>query len=810
MVTVTINGKEVTVEDNTLILDAARQAGFEIPTFCYQANLSRLGSCRMCLVEIEGQRKLQPSCVTPVLHGMKVNTESENVLKARSDVLEFLLSNHALDCPVCDKGGECELQDMVFRHGPHRGRHREAKYRFHEKDYVLSPVIVKNSNRCVHCMRCVRVCKEVVGVGVLGSFGRGQTQEETSFLRTELDCDHCGNCIEVCPVGCFMRRPYRYKARPWDLETAVSVCPYCSTGCRIKIQQRDGVVLRSMAERGKGFNEESLCARGRFGFDFTGSAERLTTPLVRRDGELRRAGWDEALSVIKERFRLGSRAAGIASARLTNEELYLFQKLMRGAVGTANVDSASNRWSPQAVEAFADVTGMAAGHSRVFDLLDAGTILVVGSHLSTENPVTDYKVRRYVETRDTALIVASSRSMKLDGSASFVLRHEPAAEGELLEGLAAIGGGEGRSGAVAGVDADALRGAARELFGSQTVGIIAGTEFLRCPENIRGLKGLKEALAAGGRRVLIMPVFDRPNQRGAWTLGVTPGLGPGFVSLDDGARGEDSIIEAVAAGRIDSLYVAGSDLAAAYPDGAAVRKALEKLDMLVVQDIFLTETARMAHVVLPAASFAEKCGTFTNQEGRIQRLEKLVDPPGEAKTDLEIIAAVGEMISPGFGPATAERVREEIDSEVEAYGSATADERGGLLVAGSAQGLRPADHPVVVSHVEEKVDAAFHFKLVTGNHLFFSGTLARRSPVLRGLLGEPYVEINEEDAESHGLKAGDFVKVHGKYHEVKLKVRTTRGFAPSVAYIPENFEELEINRFFRKGHMVPRVNITRV
>ena len=213
MATLTINGKEITIEDGTLILDAARQIGYDIPTFCYFKRLSSIGSCRMCLVEIEGQKKLQPSCVTPVMQDMVVHTESPNVVSARAAMLEFLLSNHALDCPVCDKGGECELQDMVYRHGPREGRIAEGRNRFHEKDYVLSPVIVKNSNRCVQCMRCVRVCSEVVGVNALGAVGRGVDQEETSFVKGTLDCDHCGNCIEVCPVGCFMRLPYRYKAR---------------------------------------------------------------------------------------------------------------------------------------------------------------------------------------------------------------------------------------------------------------------------------------------------------------------------------------------------------------------------------------------------------------------------------------------------------------------------------------------------------------------------------------------------------------------------------------------------------------------
>ncbi|MBI3754218.1 MAG: (2Fe-2S)-binding protein, partial [Deltaproteobacteria bacterium] len=395
MATVKINGKEITVEDGTLILDAARQAGFEIPTFCYQARLSRLGSCRMCLVEIGGQKKLQPSCVTPVLHGMEVFTENQTVKSARSSVLEFLLANHPLDCPTCDKGGECELQDFVFKSGPRHSQFSEWKRRFNDKDEILSPVIVKNHNRCIHCERCVRICDEVVGVTALGGIGRGSKIQETGFWNTKLDCDHCGNCIEVCPVGSFMSLPYRYKSRPWDLKETDTVCSYCATGCQITIGARNGEVLRVRSKIETGINKETLCARGRFGYHFIQSEKRLKSPMIKKNGVLQPVSWDEAIDRVKDRFGKADakKIAGIASARLANEELYLFQKLMRNVFKTNNIDSGS-RWMDKATTtAMIDVCGIADGGVSISDAMKADLIFIIGSSVSDENPITDYLIR---------------------------------------------------------------------------------------------------------------------------------------------------------------------------------------------------------------------------------------------------------------------------------------------------------------------------------------------------------------------------------------------------------------------------------
>ena len=840
MATLKINGKEITVEDNTLILDAARKAGYDIPTFCYQADLSRLGSCRMCLVEIEGQKKLQPSCVTPVMPDMEVRTETETILEARAGVLEFFLSNHGLDCPVCDKGGECELQDMVYKHGPHAGAHAEKKVRFHEKDYTLSPVIVKNSNRCVQCMRCVRVCDEAVGTGVLGAQGRGAHQEETSFLRTELDCDHCGNCIEVCPVGSFMRRPYRYKSRPWDLKSATSICPYCATGCRMTIQERDGEVVRSLSKEGTGVNNELLCARGRFGFDFVNNSERLKLPKMKlSDGSFVDITWDEATKLVKEKLyphsgesvEAGERIGAIVSAGLTNEELFLFQKMMRGIFKTENIDS-SSRWSGDAVKAFIAATNIADGATAIRDAVKADTVFVVGSQLSDENPVTDYLLRLSLEGSTSELVVASPRAMKLDSSAVLSIRNAPAREGSLLLAIASVlyeknkdkmagleWGAKLSAFSVdallseAGVSDKELKAAVKKLSDAKSVSLMAGTEFLRFPASIPGLQIFVDTLKALGKEVTVLPLLDRCNQRGAWEMGAITDVGPGFEATGSTGMDTGAMLEASVKGALDKLYVVGEDVINSYPDEHFARNALGALKFLIVQDSFMTETALLADLVLPSATFAEKSGSVTNQEGRVQAIALLLDPPGEARADFDIFFAIAASIEEGYAPSDVASAFDEIRAATPMYSDiefSEGKEAGSLVMSARVKPDITESMLAALGEVSTepvRVPAAGELRLVTGNHLYFSGSLSQYSEILNSLLTDPVVELSDVDAKELGLKSGDKVVVKGEHISYLFILRTRKGTRSGVAFIAENYADTPVNRYFRRGDRVPLVSI---
>lgn len=840
MPTVTINGKEITVAEGTLILDAARMAGFYIPTYCYQVDLIGIGACRMCIIEIEGQPKLVASCVTPVMNGMNIFTESDKVKEARAAMLEFLLANHGLDCPVCDKGGECELQDYVFKYGPHKGRFAETKYRWHEKDYIISPVIIKNSNRCVQCMKCVRVCKEIVGQNVLDGLYRGEHQEETSFFRGMLDCDQDGNCIEVCPVGCFMRLPFRYKTRPWDLNSADTICPYCATGCRMVIEERDGKVIRSRAQLGVGINSETLCARGRFGYDIIHHPDRLTTPLIKRNGKFEPATWDEALAVIKERLKPSDplKIGGIASARLTNEEHYLFQKLFRRIFNSPNIDS-SIRWDSAAVKAFVAAAGMHDGGVSVFDCMATDCVLIVGTHLSDENPVSDYMVRRMARENNTPVMIASPRAMKLDSSACLSLRHLPGTENEVLTAIALALGNDLREKITtsaefaelpdlrpddclraAGVEQNLIADAAEQLKNAASVGIMVGTEFLRFPQGCAGLAILTKILKTLEKPVTVIPILDRSNQRGAWEMGVHPEFALGYQNSAQPGLGHAALLAAAEKGELGSLYIIGEDPLATYPDADFVNSALSRVNFLLVQDIFMTATAKMADCVLPGTCFAEKEGTFTNQEGRVQAIKRLMKPPGKAFSDREIIGAIGRLYDQAFTPRTKSSgpVFEEIRQALGMYREvdlAFVDQRNeDNDLDNRAALVKPADVEVTADFFSFKTppadDPDAHFTLITGNHLFHSGRLSRKSELLNSLLENPVVEICRDDADALGLAGGDKVRVVSNRHEAVLTLKTKRGSKSGVAFIDENFDNIAVNRFFEKGVFRAKVTIEKV
>ncbi len=841
MITVNINGKDVLVREGTLILEAARDAGFDIPTFCYQADLMGVGSCRMCLVEVEGQKKLQPSCITPVIDGMKILTETEQIKKARQGVLEFFLSNHALDCPVCDKGGECELQDMVYRHGPPTGRFAENKYRFHEKDYVLSPVIIKNSNRCIQCLRCVRVCAEVVGRNALISLGRGHEQEETTFFRSHLDCDHCGNCIEVCPVGCFMRLPYRYKARPWDLKGADTICPYCATGCRMVVEERAGEVVRARAQFGVGINSETLCARGRFGFDYLNSTGRVETPLIRKFGRLEPATWAEAFEFIRNGLSgiHAEKIGGIASPLLTNEELYLFQDLMRSVIGSPNIDS-TTRWDPAVTENFITATAMTAGGVSVFDVMRSDTLLVAGTHLSEENPVTDYIARRISAERGTAVVVASARPMKLDSSAGLRIRHGAGGLGALLRGAAAsiyrsydknfsdfqrrdelASLNPASLAEEAGVTTDEIEALATRFKRSEKIGITAGTDMLRYGDGISALGLLRDTLVALGKEVLVLPVLDRANQRGAWEMGVAPGLRPGYAPAPKRGLGGMEMLSGASTGAIEALYIIGKNpvghAPAGFPD---VTTALSRIKFLVVQDAYMTETAEMAHCVLPGAYPAEKEGTFTNEEGRVQAIRRLKSPPGSARADLWILASLEAALLGRDVPSarkTSKQVFEEIRDSAPIYREVSLafnNKRNNLNRLDIREALSgPAEEVFRPSPMDERTGPAplpeGGFHLLTGNCLFHCGSLSHASPTLSDLQKGAFVEISAKAARALGVTAGQEVRVEGNGAVLSLTVRIVEGMRDDVAFIPEGFPGAKVERFFAGPLSVPVVMISK-
>ncbi|ASY57286.1 NADH-quinone oxidoreductase subunit NuoG [Sinorhizobium sp. CCBAU 05631] len=828
MVRITIDGQMLDVEPGSTILQAAQRLGTEIPTFCYLKRLPPLASCRMCLVEIEGLRRLQPSCATAVTDGMVVRTNTPLIEETRSSMLDMLLANHPLDCPICDKGGECELQDMVMDYGPRRSEFRDPKRVFHSRDIRLSPVIIMNVNRCIQCQRCVRICEEVVGAVALGTVEKGMDTAVTGFEGSLASCDQCGNCVEVCPVGALMSFPYRYKARPWDLAETDTVCPHCGTGCQLTVGARKGEFMRVRSKEEHGVNRETLCVRGRFGLDFVESRDRIRRPMIRRDGALVPVSWSEAGDYLRLRLSAveNKAAGGLASARLPNEVLYQFQKLMRTVFRTNNIDC-SARW-PAPFDALGPLLASFYTRASLHEVIGKDCVLVIGGNVTEENPVTEYLLRDAARRRQTGLLMLSARPSRLDADARAVLRVPPGGE---AASLAAVVAGLLPSEAFADIGAttvgegpDRFVAALKEV---RSVSVLVSVGLLRSSEaraTLQQVNNLLQALRLLGKDVAMQFLFDRANQLGAWDMGVLPESLPGLSAIDDdvarAALGRawgaeipsapsasfDAMLELCDIGRMGALYIVGSDPVMTYPDRRIAQMALGAADLLIVQDAFLTDTAGVADVVLPAASYGEEAGTFTNNEGRIQKLRKFREPAFEARGNLEIFDFVAQLRDHALQPSSQGEIFDEIARLVPAYHGLTQD---GLGSDGAFTSAIPTPPSGVFFAAPPRPKVDDGLMLMTGDCLFHNGYHSERSEILNTVADDPYVELSEQDAVRLGLSDGDQVVVRSARGELTAKLKVNRRFPRSLVFVPENYRALRLNSLMQRGEYPCPVEVQR-
>ncbi len=763
-VTFTLDGQAVEVAPGTTILTAARDRAIDIPTFCYQDRLSILASCRMCLVEVEGRPKLEPACATVAADGMVVHSRSAKVVAAREDMLEILLANHPLDCPICDKGGECELQDTVYEYGRGESRFYDQKRVFRTRDIELNKVIIFNADRCIQCQRCVRVCEEVVGEVALGTAERGLDSEITGVGDSLSGCSHCGNCIEVCPVGALMSTPYRYRARPWDMARTETICNMCGTGCSRTIETRDGRLMRVKSRYDTGLNGELLCAKGRFGFDSIDGGERLSVPMIRKGGVLTPVSWDEAIGYIVNMTRsvkkAGGHFAGLISPRQTNETADMFQKMMRRAFGSPDIEAGcrfDGLYRPSRAMRQALRRVMRDRYSRLpLDaVLRADCILLMGSNVTEENPVTGYLIREALWGRTRAagrqLFVASSRPCGLDDIARARLRLLPGTEGHILSRLTA---------ADASAEADQMTDfvlAAREAVAqADSVTLLIGTEFMRTSGAGEVLHWIDQAIGSleqRGRRVFLQFLFDRPNQLGVWDRGCLAGMAPGWRLAED---------EALPASMTpDLIYVLGADpLSHGARDDPRVT-AVRAAGCLVVQDSHLTKVAERAHVVLPMPSYGEEEGTYTNNEGRLQKLRPIRPPAHSVPPAIEVMQRIAAALGVEIAP---EDTLEDLPGDV----------------AEQHEPHPMPNLPAVMSGQNEQ-----GYWLITGDSLFHSGRLSTRSEILSSLGDGPYVEMNPGG--SFSPDAGGYtVTVTRRGATLTAPLKINRDFPAGVIYIPEN------------------------
>ncbi|MDR9777144.1 NADH-quinone oxidoreductase subunit NuoG [Rhizobium hidalgonense] len=843
MLKVTIDGQTLEVEAGSTVLQSALRLGIDIPTFCYMKRLPALASCRMCLVEIEGLRRLQPSCATAVTDGMVVRTNTPLIEETRSSMLDMLLANHPLDCPICDKGGECELQDMVMAYGPRESQFRDDKRVFHSEDIRLSPVIIMNVNRCIQCQRCVRMCEEVVGAVALGTVEKGMDTAVTGFEGSLASCDQCGNCVEVCPVGALMSFPYRYKARPWDLTETDTVCPHCGTGCQLTVGTRKGEFMRVRSTWDEGVNHETLCVRGRFGLDFVASRDRIKRPMIRRDGALVPVSWDEAGDYLRQRLSAveGKAAGGLASPRLPNEVLYQFQKLMRTAFRTNNIDC-SSRWSTP-FDALGPLLGTFYSRTPLDEVIGNNCVLVVGGNVTEENPVTEYLLRDAARRRQTGLLILSARPSRLDADARVVVRALPGGEAASLAAvvasLVAAVGQVLPSDVLAGIDAtigkpaaetgsegpDRLAAALKE---GRSITVLVSVDLLRSPEaraTLQQINNLLQVVRLLGKGLAMQFLFDRANQMGAWDMGVLPAVLPGLRAVaDDVARTTlagnwgaeipsepgadlDAILELCVGGRMGALYIVGTDPLIAYPDRGFVTRALGAADLLIVQDAFLTDTAGLAEVVLPAAGYGEETGTFTNNEGRTQTVRKFREPAFEARSNLAIFDFVAALRTQVLRPSTPGEIFDEIARLIPAYQGLTLDALGADGAFTKAAPTPPGAKFFAPPPVRTAGD---RLMLITGDCLFHNGYLSERSDILNTVANDPYVAMSAQDTAQLGLSDGDLVIVRSAQGDLTTQLKVDRRFPQGLVFVPENYRALRLNGLMRRGEYPCPVEVQKV
>jgi len=808
MVTLVVDGVEVTAPEGEMLVDAAKGGDVEIPVFCYEPKLGPpVGACRMCLVEIEGIPKLQTACSTPVRDGMVVYTQNDRVRHSQNAVVEFLLVNHPLDCPVCDKGGECPLQDIAMGWGPGRNRFSDQKRHF-QKPATLSPLVRIDRERCILCYRCVRFSQDVAEDEQLQLLERGAA----SYVGTHDDRPYIapfhGNIIELCPVGALTSEAYRFRARPWDIEDAGSVCTLCPSQCNVQFTVRDEVVQRVLARDNTAVDDGWLCDKGRFGFQMIASDERIAEPRVGGAA----ATWGDALDAAAERLRAaGARSAAIVGGGTSNEEGWLVQRIVRGGLGSADVDSRAGGPNDRELAAALAARELAAA---VPDLERAESVLVLGCDPLHEMPVLDLRLRKAMRLEGTRVVVASERPTALDGGAEETARYAPGDGAAFCAALAAeLGEGDAPAEGDYAADVERLAGELRpgstvviwgERLGHGLDGAAALASLLDCAGSLR----LDED-AAG-----LLEVPEAANGRGLREVGCLPSSGPGYSEAEAG-RDTAAVRDALGAGELDAVLLVNVDPVRDFPGGPEWAQALRQARFVLSVSAFENESAKLADVVLPAETHAEKEGTVTHPDGRLQRLRPSVPHPGDVRPGWHWLVELSARLGDETGIDSAHDALAALAEEVPFYAGVTHEEIGAEGVrwqereTASAASSAPAPNtwPAATPRASKSAPASGGggsaaeaggsasgtpspapaggaLRLGTYRSLW-SGEVTDRNPALRFLAPRQTLEVAPADAERLGIDDGDEVEVRSNGTSVRARVALRERVRPGAVFLIE-------------------------
>ncbi|HBF87057.1 MAG TPA: formate dehydrogenase subunit alpha [Bacteroidales bacterium] len=862
-VNIIIDGVKISTSSNKTILEAALENGIYIPNLCHHEDLVPSGNCRMCLVEVEGMRGQTIACKTPITEGMTIKTESEDIKLTRQTSLELIHANHTQDCTTCSKNNQCELQKVTAFVGINQEGFNNLR---RTKPYIepdkSNPFFILDHNKCIMCGICVRTCDEVQGVNALNYGNRGFETVISTFMNKpiiESVCESCGECVVRCPVGAL--QPIKTQIPTREVKT---VCSYCGVGCNIILGVRDNKIVSSRGDRTSIVNKGRLCVKGRFGYEFVNNHERLTTPLIKKDGKFVTASWDEAFDLIAEKFAKSKKDkfAALASAKITNEENYVIQKFTRAVMGTNNIDHCARLCHAPTVSGLVQSFGSGAMTNSIDEFINAKTIFSIGSNTTAAHPIIGLHIKQ-AKRNGAKIIVANPKEIDLVRFADIHIRQKPGSDVALVMGMARVIIEEGlvdrkfieertedydklveslaefslkQVEKLTGVPQKQIIEAAR-LYATNTPSSIVYamgiTQHTHGTDNVLAISNLALLTGNIGKESSgVNPLRGQNNVQGACDMGGLPDVYTGYQNVTNPAAQQKfekawgvslsnkvgithtEIFDQIEEGKITALYQVGENPVLSEANANHVKKALDKLDFFVVQDIFFTESAKYADVVLPAATFAEKNGTFTNTERRVQRVRKAINPIGDSKEDWKITCGIAKrMGEKGFDFESEEEIFEEIRQLTPSYAGITYEriEKVGLqwpcpttehmgtkilhterfaVASGKAKFI-----PLTYRLSDELPDKDYPLLLTTDRSLFHyhTSTMTRRVEGLRILDSEELLRIHPEDAKKYGIKHGDMVKAKSRRGEVTVKVDVNEICPQGVVSMTFHFFETPTN-----------------
>ena len=856
-----INGKDVSAPEGTLIIEVAKQHGFEITNLCYNQKLKPFAACRTCMVDVrgpDGKKEMVYSCTQPVAEGIEVLTKTEETDRYNQACLEMLLVEHPLDCPICDKSGVCPLQDNTEALQLQNGRFEIQ--RRNEPSDKSNPLIEFYLNRCILCGLCVRACDEIQGVQALDFHQRGMKSMIGTANQEPLDCEFCGQCITVCPTGALMDMSSQARGLAALFNRNHTICGYCSWGCTVQPETKKNQVVRFVADEGQdiGINEGNLCAKGRFGHGIIHNEKRIRSPLINYGGNFKEVSWDEALKNIADRIqatvnRNGPEAvAGIGGEKLTNEENYLFQKLFRGLYGSNQVTNLTHLRAPYLNQFMVRCFENGIQSKPVTELDQADVVLIFNSDLPSEYPVGGNSVRKGAVFSGTDVITANPRSVafknesNIDIRLNYTLGSDVAVVNRIsriLIDLNLVDTGKIKSAVpnynelvesltpytsktteqLTGLSNETLTRAAKRFGRTADRFILIGNDVLDTGQGedvlnaLLNLSILVHYGAEGG--ISIFPPREHCNSQGVNDMGVTPDHLPGYGPLTDSAalstlgsewgvgslqfsdnNPASNLFENCINGTIKFLHIAGEDPVHSYYKGALVKNALNTVPFLVVQDVYMTDTARMADIVLPTTTFAEKEGTFTNMTRHVQRVTPATRPQGQSKTDHDIFVDLAETFGKPFVNTAVSEVQGEISRTVARYKERLPGTNSkqwvpeGFTQKSSFQISRPC--------VEREKKSGYPFQLVSNNHMFHIGSYTHYAKALTDIGPDCIAELNPQDARELNIGDGDRIVIESDVHKVEVQAKANPVTAKGMVYVPKNWISIPLN-LLRNGEEGP-------